>query len=105
VKERTKEIGVRKAIGATPISIIMLVLQESILITGFAGYIGLVLGVGLLELISSNMPPSDFFRNPEADFAIALGATILLVIAGALAGFFPAMQAARVKPVEALRDE
>jgi putative ABC transport system permease protein len=105
VKERTKEIGIRKALGATPVSIISLVLQESILITGFAGYIGLVLGVGLLELISKNMPQTDFFRNPEADFSLAVGATILLVIAGAIAGFVPAMKAAKVKPVEALRDE
>jgi putative ABC transport system permease protein len=105
VKERTKEIGIRKALGATPISIISLILQESIMITGFAGYVGLVLGVGLLELISKNMPQTDFFRNPEADFSLAVGATILLVIAGAIAGFVPAMKAAKVKPVEALRDE
>jgi len=105
VKERTKEIGIRKALGATPFSIISLVLQESILITGFAGYIGLVLGVGLLEIISKNMPATEFFRNPEADFTLAVGATILLVIAGAVAGFVPAMKAAKVKPVEALRDE
>jgi putative ABC transport system permease protein len=105
MKERTKEIGIRKALGATPISIISLILQESIMITGFAGYVGLVLGVGLLEIISKNMPQTDFFRNPEADFSLAIGATILLVIAGAIAGFIPAMKAAKVKPVEALRDE
>ena len=67
--------------------------------------VGLVLGVGLLELISKNMPPSEFFRNPEADFSVAVMATILLIIAGALAGLFPAMKAAAVNPVEALRDE
>jgi putative ABC transport system permease protein len=105
VKERTKEIGVRKAIGATPVSIIGLVLQEAIVITGFAGYIGLVLGVGLLELVSKNMPSSDFFKNPEADFSLAIGATILLIVAGAIAGFVPAMRAANVRPVDALRDE
>lgn len=105
VKERTKEIGIRKAMGATPSSIITLILQESILITGFAGYIGLLLGVGLLELISKNMPESEFFKNPEADFSLAVSATILLVVAGAIAGFFPAMKAAKVKPVEALKDE
>lgn len=105
VKERTKEIGIRKALGATPASIITLIMQEAIMITGFAGYIGLVLGVGLLELISKNMPPSDFFRNPEANFTIAIGATILLIIAGGFAGFFPAMKAAAIRPIEALREE
>jgi len=105
VKERTKEIGIRKALGATPFSIIGLVMQEAILITAFSGYFGLVLGVGLLELIASKMPPSDFFRNPEANIMIALGATILLVIAGALAGLVPAMKAADIRPIEALRDE
>jgi len=81
------------------------VMQEAILITGFAGYIGLLLGIGLLELISKYMPPSDFFRNPDANFSIAISATILLIFAGALAGFVPARKAAAVKPVEALRDE
>ncbi len=104
VKERTKEIGIRKAIGATPTSIIGLVLLESILITSFAGYVGLVLGVGLLELISPHIQ-SDFFTNPEADFRIAVSATILLVVSGAVAGFVPARKAAKIKPVEALRDE
>jgi putative ABC transport system permease protein len=105
VKDRTKEIGIRKALGATPWGIISLVMQESILITGFAGYIGLLLGIGLLELVSKYMPPSDFFRNPEADFGIAVSATVLLILAGAIAGFVPARKAAAVKPVEALRDE
>ncbi len=105
VKERTKEIGIRKSLGATPWSIVALIMQEAIVITSFAGYIGLVLGVGLLELISKNMPPSEFFRNPEANFSVAVMATIMLVFAGAIAGFFPAMKAAGVNPVEALRDE
>ncbi|MFC2104640.1 ABC transporter permease [Bacteroidota bacterium] len=104
VKERTKEIGIRKAIGATPGSIISLILLESILITGFAGYIGLVLGVGVLELLSPHLQ-SDFFTNPEADFRIAVSATILLIISGALAGFVPARKASNIKPIEALRDE
>jgi putative ABC transport system permease protein len=105
VKERTKEIGIRKSLGATPWSIVALIMQEAIVITSFAGYIGLVLGVGLLELISKKMPPTEFFRNPEADFSVAVMATILLILAGAIAGFFPAMNAAKVKPVDALRDE
>ncbi len=103
VKERTREIGVRKALGATPASVVSLILFESVLITTFAGYIGLVLGVGVLELMSGI--ESDFFANPEADFAIAVSATLLLIIAGALAGFVPAQRASRIKPIDALRDE
>jgi len=105
VKDRTKEIGIRKSMGATPWSIISLILQESVLITAFAGYIGLVLGVGLLELASKALPSTDYFANPEIDFNIAIGATIILVVSGAIAGFVPARKAAAVKPVEALRDE
>ncbi len=105
VKERTKEIGIRKSMGATPGSIISLILQESILITAFAGYIGLVLGVGLLELVSKNLPATDYFSNPEVNISVALGATGILVLAGALAGFVPARKAASVKPVVALKDE
>ena len=106
VKERTQEIGVRKALGATPWSVISLILQESILITAFAGYIGLVMGVGLLELIKPIFENSgNFFRNPEVNFNIAVSATLLLIVCGALAGFVPARKASKVKPVEALRYE
>lgn len=108
-KERTREIGVRKALGATPGSIIGLFLQESITITLVAGYIGLVIGVALVELINfgiANMPEQpEFFRNPEINLITALTATLLLVISGALAGYFPARKAAKVNPIEALRDE
>ncbi len=105
VKERTKEIGIRKALGASPMSIVSLILQESILITSFAGYIGLVLGVGLLELLSKVLPETDYFANPEVNIQVAVYATLLLVFCGALAGFVPARKAAAVKPVVALKDE
>jgi putative ABC transport system permease protein len=105
VNERTKEIGIRKAIGATPWSIIFLIIFESVIITSFAGYFGLVSGIGLLELVNKFMPASDFFRNPEVDFTIAVSATIVLVLSGMLAGLFPAIKAARIRPVIALRDE
>ncbi len=104
VKDRTREIGIRKSMGATPWSIISLILQESILITSFAGYIGLVLGVGLLEMVSGQID-SEFFKNPEADFMTAVSATIVLIVSGAIAGFIPARRAAAIKPIEALRDE
>ncbi|MDX9905522.1 MAG: ABC transporter permease [Bacteroidales bacterium] len=106
VKERTQEIGIRKAMGATPWSIVSLILMESILITAFAGYVGLVMGVGLLELISPAFNNSDtFFKNPEVDIYIALGATIVMVVSGMLAGFVPARKAAAIQPIEALRYE
>ena len=104
VKERTQEIGIRKAIGATPNSIIGLVLLESIFITSVAGYFGLVAGVGLLELLAPHLK-SDFFMNPEADLRIAIGATVLLIVSGVLAGLIPARRAASIKPIEALREE
>jgi putative ABC transport system permease protein len=105
VRERTKEIGIRKALGATPRSIIGLILQESVFITGVAGYIGLVLGVATLELVSKNLPEAGYFQRPEVDIRIAVYATVLLVIAGTVAGVFPARKAAMIRPIEALRDE
>lgn len=115
VKERTKEIGIRKAIGASPASVIGLILLEAIMITTIAGYIGLVLGTGLMEMINYFMVQSagptpgeqgeTIFLNPTVDFNIAVSATLLLIIAGAIAGYIPAKRAASIKPIVALRDE
>jgi len=104
VKERTKEIGIRKALGATPISIIGMILHESIFITTIAGFIGLLASLLLLEFVGPNIK-SDYFLNPEVDFRVALTTLGLLIFAGALAGFFPAYKAAKIKPIVALRDE
>ncbi len=109
VKERTCEIGVRKALGATPFSIVSLILQEAVFITAVSGYIGLVAGVGVIECISYLMDTftlqNEIFTNPEIDFQMAITATILLVITGALAGLIPARSAAKINPIEALRSE
>ena len=105
VKERTLEFGIRKAIGATPSSIIGLIILESIVITTFAGYVGLVVGVGVLGLLSNVMPANDFFMNPQVNLVIAGSATLLLIISGIIAGMVPARKAAKIKPIVALRDE
>jgi putative ABC transport system permease protein len=108
VRERTKEIGIRKALGATPGQIISTIVQEAVVLTGIAGYCGLLAGVGLLALVSYALgsgPDVPFFKDPQVRFDLAIQATILLMIAGSLAGFFPARQAAKVNPIVALRDE
>lgn len=104
VKERTKEIGIRKAIGAVPSSIIGMILQESIFITAIAGCIGLFAGVGLLQLVSP-LVDNDFIKSPQVDFNTAIITVFILIIAGGLAGFIPARRAANIKPIDALRDE
>jgi len=104
VKERTKEIGIRKALGASPFSIISMILHESIFITTIAGFTGLLASLLLLEFVGP-MVQSEYFQNPQVDFNVALTTLALLVFAGAMAGFFPAYRAAKIKPIVALRDE
>jgi putative ABC transport system permease protein len=112
VKERTREIGIRKAIGASPGSVLRLVIFESILITTLAGYIGMVLGVLLTEGISSMMTTGPrsinsptIFKDPTVDISTVVMATLVLVIAGVVAGLIPALKATRVRPIEAMRAE
>lgn len=105
VQERTREIGVRKALGATPRSVMGQVMMESLVVTAIAGYSGLVLGIASLEAISTWLPGGPMFRNPEVDLGIAIQALVLLIVTGTLAGLMPARRAARIRPIEALRDE
>jgi putative ABC transport system permease protein len=109
VKERTREIGIRKALGATPFSIVSTLLLESALVTSVAGYMGLVFGVGLLELIAFGLRSSGaqlpYFLNPEVDFQVAITAILLLIVVGILAGLMPAVRAAKITPIEAMRAE
>lgn len=103
VQERTKEIGIRKSIGATPLSVVSIIVQESIIITGLFGYIGLFLGVALLELIAKFLPKTGaVFTNPTVDFKTAIIALIILVVAGGFASLGPSLKAANIKPVDAL---
>lgn len=105
VKERTHEIGIRRAIGARPRSILTQILAESVAITTLFGYIGIVLGTATSALLDHLFGDSDFLSHPTVSLSIALQVTAVLIAAGALAGLFPALKALKVKPVEALRDE
>lgn len=115
VKERTREIGIRKAIGAPPRSILLSIIIEAILITGVFGYIGMITGVGLTEIInyvmvqSAASNPSDtdmsVFSNPTVDLTYVYVATTILVISGVIAGYMPARRAVKIKPIEAMREE
>ena len=102
VKERTLEIGIRKAIGARPISIVVLILQESIVITVLSGIIGVILGVLSLRLIGNNLREY-FILDPNVGWGAIFSAFVCLVISGAVAGFVPAYRASKIKPIEALR--
>ena len=104
VKERTREIGIRKAVGATPRSIIAMIVQEAVFLTGVAGLLGLAAGVGLLELMPKLLD-AEVVKDPSVGLGTGLFATTVLVIAGALAGYFPARAAAKVNPIHALRDQ
>ena len=105
VRERVHEIGIRRAIGAKPNSIILQILAESVAITTLFGYIGLVAGMAILQVLDSVLGDAEGFSNPTVDISIALQVTAALIVAGAIAGLFPALKATKVKPVEALRDE
>ncbi len=104
VKDRTREIGIRKALGAKPWSIIGMILHEAVFVTAVSGFAGLIFSMGLLEIVGPNVEV-DYISNPTVNFSIAMTMVILLIIAGALAGFFPAWRAAKIQPIEALRDE
>ena len=114
VKERTREFGVRKAIGAKPWSILKLIITESIIITSFFGYIGMVCGVAANEImdatighttVDTGLFKAAMFMNPTVGIGTCIGATITIVIAGTIAGLIPAIKAARIRPIEALRAE
>src|SRR5690554_7923609 len=104
VKERTREIGIRKALGASPFSIISMILQEAIFITLVSGFSGLLVGLIFWELIGPFVE-MDFFTRPEVDFNVAVSTLVILVVAGALAGFIPAYRASRIRPIVALRGD
>ncbi|MDR1332214.1 MAG: ABC transporter permease [Tannerella sp.] len=118
VRERTREFGIRKAIGAKPSSILRLIIIESVLVTAAFGYVGMVSGIGLSEAINFVMEAAgtsggggnpgegiSLFRNPTVDMGIALSATFVLILAGVLAGYFPARKAVAISAIEAMREE
>ena len=113
VKERTQEFGIRKSIGATPGAIMKLIIAESVTITAFFGYIGMVLGMVACEVMKQTVGESSLdmfgenvqvFVNPTVGLDVAFGVTLVLIIAGTLAGMSPALKAARIRPIEALHD-
>ncbi|UJH68341.1 ABC transporter permease [Allomuricauda sp. SCSIO 65647] len=104
VKERTREIGIRKALGAKPWSIVGMILHESIFVTAISGFGGLILSMLLLEVVGPNVE-IDYVVNPSVNLKVAVATVLVLILAGTIAGFFPAWRAARIKVIEALRDE
>jgi len=105
VKERTKELGIRRAIGATPWSIQSQIITEAVLLTTVAGVAGIIVGVWLLELVDKNVGDLDEFQHPSVSFSLVLNSFLFLLFIGVLAGLLPANRAVRIKPVEALRAE
>lgn len=108
VKERTNEIGIRRAIGATPLSIVTQIIMEAVVLTASAGYFGLVLGVAVTEIIADQLGPAKgetIFTNPTIDLNVALIALCILITSGVLAGLIPARKAVKIKPIDALRTE
>ncbi|MBL6655754.1 MAG: FtsX-like permease family protein, partial [Flavobacteriaceae bacterium] len=104
VKERTKEIGIRKALGATPKMVISTILIEAITITALSGFSGMLLGISILQNLGEQL--EDYFiKNPYIDLGFAISATVVLIVFGTIAGYVPAKRAARIKPIVALRDE
>lgn len=109
VRERTKEIGIQRALGATPMKIIRQIVTESIFLNTLAGYIGLLLSAGLVELIgfflAQAQADANFFKDPEVDLNVAVLALVILIVSGAIAGLIPAKRAISIKPIDALRSE
>jgi putative ABC transport system permease protein len=106
VKERTKELGVRKALGAKPKDIVKIILYESIVITTISGYVGLLVGSSILNMKSVNDVLFDYFiTDPSVSTSLLIGATIILIISGSLAGYLPARRASKIKPIVALRQD
>jgi putative ABC transport system permease protein len=103
IKERTKEFGIRKALGAKPSSIVGMVVQESVLITTIAGYLGLTLGTYILSLIGNSLEEDYFIKDPSVSQGLVIGATIVLILSGLIAALVPARKASKIKPVVALR--
>ena len=105
VKERTKELGIRKALGAQPSEIIKMILTESIFITALSGFLGMIVGIIILNSLDSSALQDYFITRAGVDFNIALSATVILIVFGVAAGYIPAKRAAKIKPIVALRDE